>query len=102
MERKGYITTYEYQTPDRQAYFKFGLYQNGYIVEIDILYMPSYNYRDTGLHYTHRLTSERGGYKICFGDPTVSNNVYTARIWAEQWAKHTWNYIRYGKEFPNV
>jgi hypothetical protein len=96
------IKTDVYRTEDGAAFFEFGFEQIGNIVEIDILDMPSYGSRDDGLHSTHRLPSDRGCYKICFGDPTISSDMYAAKKWAKQWSEQTWDYIRTGKAFPNV
>lgn len=90
-----------YRTRDGSGYFKFRFYQIGDYYEIDILAMPSYGNRDTGPHVTHRLTSGRGGYKICFGDPTIVTTLTAARQWAAMWSEHTMNYIRFGTPFPN-
>lgn len=98
---RSYIKTDVYRTRDGRAYFEFGFAQVGSNVEIDILDMPGYGGRDDGLHSTHRLKSERGGYKICFGNPSISNDMYNAKKWAAQWAEHTWKYILSGRQFPN-
>jgi hypothetical protein len=90
-----------YRSVDGLSYFKFSFYPIGDYYEIDILAMPSYGNRDSGLHNTHRLTSGRGGYKICFGDPTFVKTVVAARKWAAYWSEHTLNYIRSGTPFPN-
>lgn len=91
-----------YRTQDGIGYFKFRFYQVGDYYEIDILAMPSYGIRDSGPHITHRLTSGRGGYKICFGDPTVVTTLSAAKQWAAMWSEHTMNYIRHGRSFPNT
>lgn len=96
-----YIKSDVYRTQDGRAYFEFGFAQVGSNVEIDILDMPGYGGRDENVHITHRLKSERGGYKICFGEPSISSDMHSAKKWAAQWAEHTWKYITTGKQFPN-
>ena len=95
-------TTDVYRSVDGISYFKFSFYPIGDYYEIDILAMPSYGIRDSGLHNTHRLNSGRGGYKICFGDPTVIKTIQMARKWAAAWSEHTVRYIRNGTPFPNI
>lgn len=90
-----------YRTKDGRAYFEFGFAQVGSRVEIDILDSPSYGGRADDVHTTHRLKSERGGYKICFGDPSVSHDISSAKKWAAMWAELTWKYITSGQTFPN-
>jgi hypothetical protein len=90
-----------YRTTDGAGYFKFRFYQIGDYYEIDILAMPSYGIRDAGPHITHRLTSARGGYKICFGDPKIVTTLSGAKQWAGMWSEHTMNYIKSGRSFPN-
>ena len=90
-----------YRTKDGNGYFKFRFYKIGDYFEIDILAMPSYNNRDSGCHSTHRLSSSRGGYKICFGDPRMVSTLSLAKQWAAMWSEHTMNYIRNGVQFPN-
>lgn len=96
-----YIKIDVYRTEDGRAYFEFGFAQIGSNVEIDILDMPGYGGRDENVHTTHRLKSERGGHKICFGEPSISSDMHFAKKWAAQWAEHTWKYITTGKQFPN-
>ena len=98
---RNYIKTDVYRTQDGRAYFEFGFAQVGSNVEIDILDTPGYGSRDENVHITHRLKSERGGYKICFGEPSISSDMHSAKKWAGQWAEHTWKYITTGKQFPN-
>jgi hypothetical protein len=98
---RSYIYKDDYRTRDGRAYYKFGFAQVGSNIEIDILDMPGYGGRDDALHPTHRLKSERGGYKICFGNPSISNDINSAKKWAAIWAEHTWKYITTGKPIPN-
>ncbi len=98
---RAYAQTDVYRTNDGSAYFRFGFARVGNRVEIDILDMPSYGGRASDQHSTHRLKSERGGYKVCFGDPSVSDSISSAKNWAKQWAEHTWKYITTGTPFPN-
>ena len=81
--------------------FKFGFYWTGNYYEIDILEMPSYRYASENLHATHRLPSDRGGYRICFGKPRIINSMSVAKKWAGAWSELTIMYIREGIPFPN-
>ena len=90
-----------YRTRYGNGYFKFRFNNIGSHYEIDILAMPSYNQRPVDLHLTHRLPSTRGGYKICFGDPTILTSLSTAKKWAAMWSELTMKYIKYGIPFPN-
>lgn len=90
-----------YRTRDGLGHFTFAFYPTGEAVEIDILDMPSYRNRSEDLHDTHRIPSERGGFRICFGNPSIVCDEQTARKWARQWAELTWRYIRTGLPFPN-
>ncbi|MEO0403249.1 MAG: hypothetical protein AAF193_00110 [Bacteroidota bacterium] len=93
-----------YLAKDRRSLFRFGFYWNslGYF-EVDILSMPSYGSRSSDMHTTHRVSSSRpgGGYKICFGNPSIINSPDIARKWAGIWAELTLDYIKTGKRFPN-
>lgn len=99
---RSYAKTDTYRTEDGRAYFEFGFAQVGSRVEIDIIDSPGYGSRSDSVHTTHRLKSERGGYKICFGDPAVSSDLASAKKWAKEWAECTWKYITTGREFPNT
>ena len=94
-----------YRAKDGSAYFEFRfvwvskLFGGHY--EIDIVSMPGYGGRSSGLHATHRLPSSRGGHKICFGNNSQVNTLSKAKKWAGVWAEHTWKYILYGISFPN-
>lgn len=90
-----------YRTKDGQDYYKFRFYPIGGYFEIDIIAMPAYGSRSADLHTTHRLPSERGDYKICFGNPHIINDLDTARKWAASWAELTSKYIKSGTPFPN-
>ena len=81
--------------------FEFGFYWTGNYYEIDILEMPSYGSVSTDLHDTHRLPSNRGGYRICFGKPRIINSMSAAKKWAGAWSELTIMYIREGIPFPN-
>lgn len=90
-----------YRTQDGRAVFEFQFVSRGNHYEIDILSQPDYGGRESDLHNTHRLPSDRGGYRICFGDPQVVANLPSAYKWAAMWAEHTWKYIHHGTPFPN-
>lgn len=90
-----------YRTKDGRYFFEFVFYWTGNYYDIDIFKMPSYGTRSEDAHKTHRLNSERGGYKICFGDPYMIDSLSEGRKWAGTWAECTMNYIKYGENFPN-
>ena len=56
-----------YRTKDGTGIYQFGYIENpdDGTFEIDIQRQPSYNGRYDGGHVTHRLSSDRGGNKIC-------------------------------------
>ncbi len=91
-----------YRSTDGTYYFKFCFYPAGDYYDVDILAMPSYGSRSSDLHLTHRLPSERGGYKICFGEPQIISDLNTAKKWAASWSELTVTYIKTGREFPNA
>ena len=90
-----------YKTKNGKQLFEFAFYWKWNHYEIDIFKMPSYGSRSTDLHNTHRLPSDRGGHKICFGDPHLINSLEEGRKWAGTWAECTMNYILHGNCFPN-
>ena len=92
-------TTDRYKTHSGNVYgFRFERMSDGYY-EVDITSQPSYQGRATNGHSTHRLSSSRGGQRICFGDPKVVDSLSQARKWAAAWAESTDDYIRSGKRF---
>lgn len=91
-----------YRSKDGMYYFEFRFFPVGAYFDIDILDMPSYGLRSSDLHKTHRLPSERGGYKICFGDPKIITDLNTAKRWAASWSELTVQYIKDGSAFPNT
>lgn len=101
VEQEADVTYDIYRTKDGEDYFEFVFVWTGEYYDIDIFRMPSYGRRSKNLHDTHRLPSDRGGHKICFGDPYLIDSLGTARKWAATWAECTMNYIRYGNDFPN-
>jgi hypothetical protein len=90
-----------YRTQDGRAYFEFGFMRLGNHIQVDILDMPEYGYRDTSLHATHRLQNGNGTYYICFGDASIISDMSMAKKWAGKWAELTWRYITSGTPFPN-
>ncbi len=90
-----------YRSQDGTCFFQFRFFPVGRYYDIDILSMPEYNGRPDDLHTTHRLRSDRGCYKICFGDPTIITDLNSARQWASQWGELTVKYIKHGTAFPN-
>lgn len=87
-----------YRTKDGIALFTFGFVEVNNHIEIDILEQPSYGSRANDAHSTHRLDSERGGKKVCFGDPDYIHQG-NAKKWAAEWAEATWKYIKTGVTF---
>ena len=90
-----------YRTRDGRALFEFQFVPKGDHIEIDILQQPDYGRRKSDLHNTHRLPSDRGGHRICMGNPQAASDLTRARQWAAMWAEHTWKYINTGIPFPN-
>lgn len=88
-----------YRTNDGQAYFEFNFVKVGQFYEIDIIRTPNYNGRSEGLHETHRLPSDRGGYKVCFAAESAVTSLERARKWVEAWSEGTWRYIKTGATF---
>ena len=89
----------EYRTRDGRAFFVFRFVAVGSFFEVDIVSMPSYGGRNEGAHETHRLSSDRGGKRICFGQPSAINTLQIAYEFAESWAENTWKYIKTGERF---
>ncbi|MBK8370360.1 MAG: hypothetical protein IPL20_03080 [Saprospiraceae bacterium] len=86
---RSYISIDEYRTKDGRAYFEYGFARVGNHIQIDILKMPDYGYRDSDQHVTHRLRNPNGVYYICFGDASIIQNLNTAKTWAAQWSELT-------------
>jgi hypothetical protein len=88
-----------YRTRDGRAHFTFQFHEVGGHYEVDIVDMPSYGGRDSSLHNTHRLPSDRGGYKVCIGGESSVRSLEQARRWAKSWSEETWKYIKHGEQF---
>ena len=89
----------EYRTRDGRAYFVFRFVAVSSYFEVDIVSMPSYGRRNEGAHETHRLSSDRGGKRICFGDASAISTLQIAYDFAQAWAENTWKYINTGERF---
>ena len=79
--------------------FRFVPISGGY--EIDIISHPGYNGKPSGLHATHRLSSARGGYRICF-DPAGGGRIASIKDCykvAKRWSQYTERYRKTGKTF---
>lgn len=94
-----------YRTRDGRARFTFrfveaggGFFSSSHI-EIDIVDAPSYGGRSTSSHDTHRVPSDRGGYKVCIGHEGQVRSLNDARRYARAWAEETWKYITRGETF---
>ncbi len=85
-----------YRTKDGRAYYKFKYIAVSNYYEIDILEMPSYGWRNSSFHVTHRLNSSRGGYKICFNRGREPRDITTAKNYSKAWAELTHKYIQTG------
>lgn len=60
-----------------------------------IVSMPSYGWRDTSLHITHRLRDSDDRYYVCWSQPLRSEA--DARKVAALWADLTQEYIKTGR-----
>jgi len=90
-----------YRTQSGQYLFEFNFVNKGSYFEIDIVDQPGYGNRNSGEHPTHRLPSDRGGYRICFGNPETINTLDKAFEWAAVWSEQTEKYIVQGIDFNN-
>lgn len=88
-----------YRTNDGNAYFEFEFVKVGSKYQVDIVSQPSYGSRDSDLHLTHRLPSDRGGHRVCFADDDAVTSIGRAQKWVEAWAESTWRYINSGTNF---
>ena len=82
-----------------RAFFVFRFVAVGSYFEVDTVSTPPYGERNEGAHETHRLSSDRGGKRICFGDPSAINTLQIAYEFAAAWAENTWKYINTGERF---
>jgi hypothetical protein len=96
--RAAYVDTY--RTKDGCARFQFRFVEDRPgVVEMDILSSPSYGFRSEDLHFTHRLPSSRGGYRVCLAHPEAAYSFAQAKKFAKSWAESTWRYIKHGLTF---
>lgn len=86
-----------YRTEDGSSFYKFRYVNVGGKFEIDIIEQPSYRYRATDAHITHRLPSVRGGQKICISAGHEPATLEAAKNISIQWAELTHKYILTGK-----
>ena len=86
-----------YRTRDGNALYKFQYVDIGGKFEIDITSQPLYGSRDSSLHATHRLSSSRGGYKICISAGHEPRTLEMARKISMEWAELTHTYINTGR-----
>lgn len=86
-----------YRTRDASAYYKFQYVDIGGKFEIDILSQPLYGSRESSLHATHRLSSSRGGYKICISVGHEPRTLEKAQKISMEWAELTHTYIKTGR-----
>jgi len=85
-----------YKTKDGSAMYKFNYVDIGGKFEIDILEQPSYRFRGTDAHITHRLPSSRSGQKICISSGHEPTTLDGAKNISTQWAELTHEYIKTG------
>ena len=93
-------TTYSpasYKTKDGRAIYKFRYVNIGGKFEIDIISQPSYNGRDESSSVSHRLTSDRGGKKICISTGHEPTTLKSAQDLSMEWAELTHVYAKSGK-----
>ena len=90
-----------YRTKDGTAVYKFRYIDIGGKFEIDILEQPSYSYRDTSAHKTHRLPSARNGQKICISAGCEPTTLEGAKNISTQWAELTNTYIKTGRSIDD-
>ncbi len=86
-----------YRTKDGMAHYKFRYVDIGGKFEIDILSQPSYEGRDESSSVSHRLSSDRGGKKICLSVGKEPTDLETAKKICMEWAELTHTYIKTGK-----
>ena len=93
-------TTYSpatYRTKDGKAHYKFLYVDISGKFEIDILSQPSYNGRDENSSVSHRLSSGRGGKKICISVGFEPTTLEKAQKVSMEWGELTHRYIATGK-----
>jgi len=86
-----------YRTKDGSAQYKFRYVDIGGKYEIDIIFQPPYESRDASSAVSHRLSSSRGGNKICLSAGKEPTNLETAKKICMEWAELTHTYIKTGK-----
>jgi hypothetical protein len=74
-----------YRSEDGKHLFRFNFIDCGGYIQIDILEQPSYNGLDSSSHVSHRLSSQRGGHKICIANEpkTIEEAIKLAAAWSE-------------------
>lgn len=93
------ITNDIYRTKSGRFEFEFNFVELSSFIEVDIVMQPGYGERSSDAHSTHRLTSDRGGNKICFAEPSSVKRITKAFEYAEAWAESTEQYILIGNTF---
>lgn len=99
-----HIKRYEpatYRTKDGSGIFKFRFVDLGGKFEIDIDSQPSYGVRNDDSHATHRLSSARGGKKICITVGKEPKTLESAKNICVEWAELTQTYINTGKSIDS-
>lgn len=86
-----------YRTKDGLGIYKFRFVNIGGKIVIDILSQPSYAGRGESSSVTHRLSSSRGGQKICLSAGKEPTTIESAKNICMEWAELTNSYIKTGK-----
>jgi len=86
-----------YRTKDGIAQYKFRYVNIGGKFEIDIIFQPSYEGKNESSSIAHRLSSARGGKKICLSVGKEPTDIETAKKICMEWAELTHSYIKTGK-----
>ncbi len=86
-----------YRTKDGTGEYKYRFVEKGGKFDIDILSQPSYQGKNESSVVSHRLSSARGGKKICFASGKEPKDVETCKRVVIEFSELTHNYIKTGK-----
>lgn len=86
-----------YRTKNGKGLYTFRFVNIGGKFEIDILSQPSYAGKASSSLTTHRLSSSRGGHKICISSGKEPKDIETTKKISVEWAELTQTYIETGK-----
>jgi len=84
-------------------WFSFIIEDVGSFYYVHVYSQPSYGYRNSSLHLTHRLSSSYLSctYRICFNNNSDVFTLRRAKAYADRWAKYTVDYIKHGRLFQS-